>query len=515
MPGIFRRLARGKAVARMEHRAAPVTLFAHDSLFGVVERPTSPAPATPAPDEAPQAGDASAQGLQAAQAMLNAGRIDEAEAAVADVLATQGEDHAALWLHAEIAASRQDHAAAAARWNRLRLLHEREPDAATGEAHRRAILAFSQAGQHDEARACAQAALALFPGNAHMVLTCGYAAQFAGDWETASLRWEQARGLAPDLLDGYVHGAKAYSELGRHDEALALLTAAEAAFPEHRIGLLKCQAYAAEARQDWAAAVRHWRLAQAMMPGDGEILFALDRALAQVDEDVRNADLVVQLVPTPPRLPPAAPAQDDDAALMAMFESLGENCEFGGVQRHYGAEKLGLFRWAGINVQRMIEGLETGFPHIGDPESTVFEASPEQCYNIRDEKTGFIAHTYVPVSSIDEARFRVQHCARLKFLRDKFLEDLRAAEKIFVFKPENGRVRDEVIGALHGALRRYGKVRLLCLRVQDGAHPAGSVHTLGDDVAVGYLGSVWDNVVPIEYDVWLRICRKVKEEVLF
>jgi hypothetical protein len=198
-----------------------------------------------------------------------------------------------------------------------------------------------------------------------------------------------------------------------------------------------------------------------------------------------------------------------------MFESLGENCEFGGVQRHYGAEKLGLFRWAGINVQRMIEGLETGFPHIGDPEATVFEASPEQCYNIRDEKTGFIAHTYVPVSSIDEARFRVQHCARLKFLRDKFLEDLRAAEKIFVFKPENGRVCDEVIGALHGALRRYGKVRLLCLRLQDGGHPAGSVHTLGEDVAVGYLGSVWDNVVPIEYDVWLRICRKVKEDVLF
>ena len=71
----------------------------------------------------------------------------------------------------------------------------------------------------------------------------------------------------------------------------------------------------------------------------------------------------------------------DDAALglserdLAMrFESLGgtgHGCEFGLFQRHFGAEPLGLLRWADLSHHLLTRALESRFDGVGLPENTI------------------------------------------------------------------------------------------------------------------------------------------------
>jgi hypothetical protein len=55
-----------------------------------------------------------------------------------------------------------------------------------------------------------------------------------------------------------------------------------------------------------------------------------------------------------------------EAALLDGFESLGEDCEFGLAQRHYGVEPpLTLFRWSGTQFEDLVRGLESRFVGLG------------------------------------------------------------------------------------------------------------------------------------------------------
>jgi hypothetical protein len=72
-------------------------------------------------------------------------------------------------------------------------------------------------------------------------------------------------------------------------------------------------------------------------------------------------------------------------------------------------------------------------------------------------------------------------------LRDKLIEDLKAAEKIFVFKlhePET----DQNVRNLYRAMRRYGEVTLLCVMQANKQNARGSVRVLEPGLMVGYIG---------------------------
>src|SRR5260370_7223758 len=68
--------------------------------------------------------------------------------------------------------------------------------------------------------------------------------------------------------------------------------------------------------------------------------------------------------------------------LMYRFASLGDNCEFGLVQRRCGAEPLGLFRFATIDVKDLARALEARLPAIPDPH----------CIQITPHNRRFTAH---------------------------------------------------------------------------------------------------------------------------
>ena len=56
--------------------------------------------------------------------------------------------------------------------------------------------------------------------------------------------------------------------------------------------------------------------------------------------------------------------------LTMRFESLGSNCEFGLVQRNFGAEPLSLLRWSNLTPTSLCAMLETRFDDVGNPENS-------------------------------------------------------------------------------------------------------------------------------------------------
>ena len=47
--------------------------------------------------------------------------------------------------------------------------------------------------------------------------------------------------------------------------------------------------------------------------------------------------------------------------MLLRFESIGSDCEFGAVQRRYGAEPLGLLRWNDVDILSLEQALAACF----------------------------------------------------------------------------------------------------------------------------------------------------------
>ena len=93
---------------------------------------------------------------------------------------------------------------------------------------------------------------------------------------------------------------------------------------------------------------------------------------------------------------------------MQGFESLGDNCEFGLLQRRCGAEPLGLLRFANLELRPELLGLESGFDAIGDLDEMEFWLSDgsKREYVVRDRRHALVFHT-----SFTKARSRRTNCS--------------------------------------------------------------------------------------------------------
>jgi hypothetical protein len=195
--------------------------------------------------------------------------------------------------------------------------------------------------------------------------------------------------------------------------------------------------------------------------------------------------------------------------LAMQFESLGENCEFGLVQRRCDAEPLGLLRFSSTRLRDLIAGLETGFEGIGDPNDLEprLEGSGPKEYMIYDKRFGLTYHTFVLEGQRSLWLLKEQESTRLKFLQRKFIEELQAAEKIFVYKGLSA-VNDEEVLALFTALNRYGPNVLLWVVPHDADHAPGTVEVLADGLYRGYIDrfAPSDNAHDLSLQSWLHVC---------
>ncbi len=196
------------------------------------------------------------------------------------------------------------------------------------------------------------------------------------------------------------------------------------------------------------------------------------------------------------------------------FESLGENCEFGLVQRRFGAETLGLLRWAFVHPGALIKLLETDFDGYGDIDKMNIIVADWGEIILRDTRYGMNRHTYILADGADTEAVLWSESRRLRYLVRKLLDDLRSGDKIFVFKSKYGPSAND-LGRIHRAMLRHGPTRMLAVIPPDAPHPHLSTEQLADRLLVGRIACLgptdgkWD----IPFSAWLSLCAEARERM--
>ena len=209
-----------------------------------------------------------------------------------------------------------------------------------------------------------------------------------------------------------------------------------------------------------------------------------------------------------PRPAPAGGAPLLPQQMIARFESLGDNCEFGLVQRRLGADPLGLLRFSFIERIALLRGLRSGFEGLGDAGTTeVAIEGKEREYVVKETAYGITYHTFQYADRIELETVQAQQAARLRFLKRKLLEDIAAGEKIFVVKRAEP-LRPEEILPIYTTLNEQGRSWLLWVVLADATHPSGTVEVLLPGLLRGYIDrfAPYDDAHDIALPAWTSVC---------
>jgi hypothetical protein len=229
----------------------------------------------------------------------------------------------------------------------------------------------------------------------------------------------------------------------------------------------------------------------------------------------------LRLFPAAPPALPSAPlaavtANPDGSALempvdrlMLQFESLGENCEFGLVQRACGAEPLGLLRFASAPLPKLLAALRARFKGLGEADNINVEVSENRReYMIRDRAFNFYYHAWVLVGEKTPAEILAREVRRVPFLVNKLIDDLTIGEKIFVY---HGMQPLSLPNArsLVRAMRDYGQSTLLWVELADAEHTCGTVERIEEGLLKGYIDrfAPGENAHDFAKESWVLLCR--------
>jgi len=437
----------------------------------------------------------------AGHAWRHLGECDEADAVTDAGLARLPDHFELLTSHAWTAMVRQNWPQAEQRWRTLLARHPLSGHGYVGLAE-----AFRIQQRHDDAEIILRAGMLILPDVAPIAEAFAMAATQRQDWPAAAQRWGEVHERFPGSAVSCLQFAIALKQIDAADKAEAVLEQGMRLLPGDAPLAIE-HAWCANVRNDWPEAERRWQSLSERFPAS----IAIQEGLVNARLGAAAASGLPHRVNAPipkARKAPAAGERPDD--LLAHFEGLGQNCEFGLVQRHFGIEPISLFRWVAISMQSLADALEHRLAGIGDPAQTVLGCSPGHEYFVTDTKYQFTMHTFVQRETIGERQFLDQQCRRLVFLSAKLLEELASNEKIFVFF-QGGPVDQAKLSRLHGALRRQADVTLLNVRPSDPAHAPGTVEQTGPGLLVGYIerfGNRIDGIWDIAYDNWLQICRE-------
>ncbi len=384
----------------------------------------------------------------------------------------------------------------------LAALQQRFPDSASAFAAW--VRAMREVGRLDEAETCGRSWREQFPESEELALACSRVAEDQGRYADALVILESARSRVEPTLAFELTFLRCLSLTGQDAAADRATDAALVRFPEN-ISVIEQYVALATRRGDFAeAAMRADRMAQKY--ADNVSIARLSEKLKSLQQegDHHTAEAV-----KPDGLP----------AFFMRFESLGSTssgCEFGMVQRRFGAEPLGLLRWANMSIAGLADGLRNRFQGLGEPENTrivVQRASANHKeYYLCDDRYGYWTHTFIKAEDAPADRVLKQSLRRLTFLRGKFLEDLVQAEKIFILKVPGHESRETLLD-IHDALFVYGGVTLLIVTLEDESHGRGTIEMLRHGLFLGRTAMFMDASVNeargIDADTWRRLCEQV------
>ncbi len=207
---------------------------------------------------------------------------------------------------------------------------------------------------------------------------------------------------------------------------------------------------------------------------------------------------------------PASAARTEAAGFLKHFQSLGDDCEFGIVQRHTGIEPLGLFRFCKVAIEHIIGGFQAGFAGMAEDENfqiVEYTHAPGHDYMGRERKYGMLYHTHRLPGQIDPDLLKTQEMARLRFMARKIMEDAALPDQIFVVKRKQ-RLLVEEVARLVLALRDCGPSQLVWVCEAYDDIPPGTAERVTDRLIVAYVDRI--DVAPlreVSLESWIAACR--------
>ena len=203
----------------------------------------------------------------------------------------------------------------------------------------------------------------------------------------------------------------------------------------------------------------------------------------------------------------------DDAALLSQFESLGDNCEFGFVQKRAGVVGSSLLRFCATPIFQLLRGLDNGFEGLADGDGiTLATDGPPGAddYQVWIGGYGLHYHTLVRPDERDAGSVLAAEQEKIRHKLSKLLADLRGCERIFVVK-QNYELQPGEVWALWLALQRYGANTLLWVRADPSCRKP-TVDVMRPGLLRGTIGRFAGYACATESDdlAWHELCREAR-----
>jgi len=487
-----------------------------------------------------------------ANVLRESGLIEAADAVLVDQFAVQADDPSIFVEYARRAERSADWSEARKRWESVR---HRFPH--LSEGYRGGASALRQAGASQEAKVLLTEAVERFPDDIGLLTDLARLADHRGDWVDAERQWRACLHLDPDDWRHHTALANALHEQGKHAEAagtvadyierfsgiadavaaivdqvcrpggklpdgqfqaLARRVEAYASEPAASYRILTAHALLARERLDWveyrrrlskaceAAPVGHVRM-QLLSAEANELLSDHEAAAAMVVDSTGSRAVANG---------PDADVSDRD--LLSSFESLGGGrgglpegggtggCEFGFVQRRYGAEPLSLLRWASVELHDLKRALENKFAGLGDSETTELHAISSYDWQVREKYYNIsMDHTHLDRGKVGLEDAKNMVCKRFKFLSRKLMNDLAEGEKIFVYRLADASASEADIRMLAEAMHEYGNNILLFVTKTDDVQGSFSFEKIDDGLLLAKIR--FEYGYPFDPEPWLQVCR--------
>jgi tetratricopeptide (TPR) repeat protein len=328
----------------------------------------------------------------------------------------------------------------------------------------------------------------------------------AGKWSEALQHWRSVDPRVQLDQSALLSYTATLTKTGQMAEAQEHLEAGLKRFPSNVTMKIRL-AELASASGHWGEAVALWRSVSDDEPNSPRTVKGLGQAIFLYNLHTHEGDGE----PGAGLEHAVDVGRTENAGLREMllrFESVGRNCEFGLLQRHFGAEPLGLLRWAGTPVINLIAGIRNNFDGLGDLENTTVEYQPSEMW-VNDSKYGFRYHTFIKLfPNADFEQFRIKQARHLSYLRGMFLDRLEDGESIYVYSADYGLDQHEA-DAIYEGLSVNSKIKLLVVHRADSVNSAGSVTQVRDGLFYGYIErfglegrAEWD----LDINSWTAVC---------